>query len=992
MSTRKTYSSHASHMASALLPCAIALALAACGGGGGVRATPPTTPSTPPPASGLGFTPTVANDSSVVVTPPAIPVQGAPVTFANPSLNRHLSLINAMGALGAGLKGQGVTIGILDSGVNRSHPTLNGRVTSSFINVQSPPNNLSIDDVVGHGTTVASLAAGRPAVGNYVNADGTNSGNTGVWGGGVAQDASIASSRFISDTRPTDDGSGGGNEIFAGEGYGDYFQQLNAQLAGGGAKIINNSWGGLYWNDPLLTTELATAWKDFVVARGGIVVFANGNSGDDPRYAGNPSDNAALPTLANDAALEKGWLTVGALDPDNPTQLTSYSQQCGIAMNYCLVAPGNVVFIDPAATSQATSGLYQGGGTSYAAPLVSGAAAVVWSAFPYFSNDLVRQTLLGTAKDLGAPGVDAVFGWGLLDVSKAANGPSNFAWGDVSVSFSGNSVWRNSIIGSGGLTKAGSGTLTLAEAANFTGATQVQAGGLDIRKGLRSNLSVASGATVWGSGGFGGNVSNNGRFFSGASTPASITGNFIQSSTGNLGVWLGSTLKVTGTATIGGTMSILGVKTGYTTTARETLLNATGGVSGTFSTLKAAPNVFLDAGLGYDPNNVFLNINRIDVSKAVAGMGLGGATLDSAVRVESAMTAIDGQLAGFAPAGIGSSFIDAAGNLQQSTSIANAELSLRSLSGELHAASAAMTFDGIDAGRRALDGRIERLSHARNAVGGTGGWYRDLSSSGTLAQSGYDTIGLDASGEMIGNDWRAGEDAIIGIGMNRVDQSSWLGAFGDRSHGRQRELQLYAATWHGDWYGQAQLALGSFDRQLQRNLLLGSMRDAAATQLSGGYASLSGEIGRRFEGVDGIALTPYLGSQWVRIGNDGFAESGATGFGLQANAWDSSRWQGFAGLRADRAWRMGGIDLRADARAEWQQTLARRGQLFDASFTGLAQWAPLQGIAMGGQGSLFGLGVTATASGKASFRFDLSRRSGATGASSMASLQAMYRF
>ena len=981
-------------MASALLPCAIALALVACGGGsggGGVRAPPPP-PTTPPPSGGIGFTPTVGNDSTLVVNPPAIPTQGAPIVFTSPSLNKHLSLINAMGALGAGLKGQGVTIGFLDSGVNRSHPSLSGRITSSFIHVNSPPNNLSIDDVVGHGTTVASLAAGRSAVGNYLNADGTNTGNTGVWGGGVAQDANIASSRFISDARPVDDGSGGGNEIFAGQGYGDYFKTLNAELANAGAKVINNSWGGLYWNDPALTVELANAWKDFVVNRGGIVVFANGNSGGDPRYAGNPSDNAALPTIANDAALEKGWLTVGALDPDNPTQLTSYSQQCGIAMNYCLVAPGNVVFIDPKATSQATSGLYKGGGTSYAAPLVSGAAAVVWSAFPYFNNDLVRQTLLAAAKDLGAPGVDPVFGWGLLDVSKAANGPSNFAWGDVSVSFSGNSVWRNPIIGSGGLTKAGSGILTLTEAANFTGATQVQAGGLDIRQGLRSNLSIASGGTVWGSGSFGSNVSNSGRFLSGASIPASIVGNFIQSSTGNLGVWLGSTLKVTGMATLDGTMSILGVKTGYTTTAKETLLNSVGGVSGTFSTLKAAPNVFLDANLAYDPNNVFLNINRIDVSKAVAGLSLGGATTASAARVELAMTAIDGQLAGFAPAGIGNSLIGAAGNLQQSSSIANADFSLRSLSGELHAASAAMTFDGIDAGRRALDGRIERLAHMRNAVGGVGGWYRDLSSSGTLAQSGYDTIGLDASGEMIGNDWQAGQNTVIGIGMNQIEQSSWLGAFGDRSRGHQREMQLYAASWHGDWYGQAQLALGSFKRQLQRNLLLGSQQDAVATQLSGNYTSASGEIGRRIENSSGIALTPYLGSQFVRIGNDGFAEASATGFGLRANAWESSRWQGFAGLRADRGWRVGGIDLRADARAEWQQTLASRGQLFDASYTGLTQWAPLQGIALGSRSTLLGLGVSASVDNNTSFRFDLSRRTGASGASAMASLQAAYRF
>ena len=94
-------------------------------------------------------------------------------------------------------------------------------------------------------------------------------------------------------------------------------------------------------------------------SRGGLIVFANGNSGEDPRFAGEPSDIARLPTLANDPALEKGWITVGALDPNNPTQLTSYSQQCGSAMNYCMVAPGNVVFIDPKAKVVIVSALGQ---------------------------------------------------------------------------------------------------------------------------------------------------------------------------------------------------------------------------------------------------------------------------------------------------------------------------------------------------------------------------------------------------------------------------------------------------------------------------------------------------------------------------------------------------------------------------------------------------------------------------------------------------------
>src|SRR5690606_30299816 len=158
--------------------------------------------------------------------------------------------------------------------------------------------------------------------------------------------------------------------------------------------------------------------------------------------------------------------------------------------------------------------------------------------------------------------------------------------------------------------------------------------------------------------------------------------------------------------------------------------------------------------------------------------------------------------------------------------------------GELHAASAAMTFDAIDAGRRALDARLDGLAHAPHRAGG---WHRGLSGGGLLAQGGYDDVGIDASGEMIGNDRWIG-DAVLGIAMNRLDQCGWLGECGDRSRGRQRELQLYGAAWHDRWYGQARLASGAFRRQMQRNLLLGAMRDAVATQLSGDYLGGSAEV------------------------------------------------------------------------------------------------------------------------------------------------------
>lgn len=957
----------------ALLPAVLALLLGACGGGSGgaVRPTPPTPPNPPAPPV-PDFTPTVPNDATLAVNPPSVP--GLPPPRALPQYSQHLQLINAAGALGAGLLGQGVTIGLLDTGVNHDHPALNGRVGQQFTHVDPATNDTSVDDVVGHGTVVAEMAAGQ-GVGN--------------WGGGVAQAAQIVISRIIDDNPPPDDGSGEGNEIHVEDGYGDFFKMVNGELADAGATIINNSWGGVYWTDPAVTAQLDAAWRDFVVDRGGLIVFANGNLGEDPRYAGDPSDVARLPTLANDPELEKGWLTVGALDPNNPTRLTSYSQQCGSAMNYCLVAPGNVVFIDPHANvGDPSYSLYQGGGTSYAAPQVAGAAAVVWSAFPYFTNDQVRQTVLAASKDLGAPGVDPVFGWGLLDVTRAAMGPSKFAWGDFSVSFSGTSIWRNPISGSGGLIKNGSGTLILAAAGSYAGDTRVLGGGLSFLGGLDSRLFVSGGASVWAGGGVG-TTSNAGTLYWGALNNGAIHGDFTQTASGTLGVWLGNPLRVDGKATLAGTMSILGKKSGYVTSSKETLLSANGGVSGTFSALTAAPKVFLDASLSYDSNHVFLDINRIDVSQAAAAMGLVGTTLSSAQRVEGAMQALDAQLSGNSPLTASVAFFNAAGALQRAADADVAAASLRSLSGGLQAGSLALTLDALETGRDALDRRMAALrSEPRRA----GGWQRRLVTLGVLSPSGLQGIGMGADGTAIGADWRAEHGELaLGLALSRLQQASWVQEFGDFSRGHQREIQLYGTAWRGPWYAQAQLASGSYRRQSLRHLRLGEMGDAVSTPLAGRYQALTAEVGLRAE-REGTRLSPYIGTQWVRLAQDAFAEDGFTGFGLRAEAWDLRRWQGYAGLRASRQWRVAGAAWRLDARAEWRQTLGAIGDGLSASFTGLEQWAPLPAIGLAPRSQLYGLGLSADFDGGIRLRFDLDQRRSAQGKAGMASVQASYRF
>jgi len=127
------------------------------------------------------------------------------------------------------------------------------------------------------------------------------------------------------------------------------------------------------------------------------------------------------------------WLAVVAVNRDN--KIAYFSNGCGEAKDYCLAAPGvkiaSTVHIREERRTWRTPGIKIPGGrdfaydaysgTSMAAPVVSGAAAVIKSASPTLTAKQVVDILLRTATDLGDPGVDNVYGRGLLNLEKALN-------------------------------------------------------------------------------------------------------------------------------------------------------------------------------------------------------------------------------------------------------------------------------------------------------------------------------------------------------------------------------------------------------------------------------------------------------------------------------------------------------------------------------------------------------------------------------------------
>ncbi|TAA46165.1 autotransporter domain-containing protein [Pseudoxanthomonas winnipegensis] len=911
-----------------VLACAV---MSACGGkGGGVKSNPPST--TPPPTT---------TPAPVVTTP-------------DPTYSKHLSLTHADAAHAAGFTGTGVVIGIVDTGVNRSHPALSPRVTANLTYVSGSSNDLTKDDVVGHGTAVAQIAAGRAF---------------GAWPGGIAPGASIVSARIISDKEPTDDGSGNGNSTSGALGLAQVHQDLIAR----GVKVMNNSWGGVYWTDLTATVPIAAEYRPFVVQNGGIVVFATGNDGK-----AQPTDTAAMPSKPGPnntlpaADLEIGWLAVAALDTDNPTQLASYSNACGVAMHYCLVAPGKVITTGTNDGPTAPS-YWEWTGTSLSTPQVSGAAALVWQAFPYFSNDLVRQTLLGTATDLGAAGVDPVFGYGLLNVGKAVNGPARLDWGDVAVSFDGTSTWSNAISGDGGITKSGAGTLNLSGQNSYLGQTRVSQGALLSSGAIPGSASVAAGARLNTGGGVGGALRNDGTVaFTGAAGARRIEGDFTQSSGATLEFQIGTPLQVDGTANLGGMLKVMGMASGYVRSARETVVDASA-INGTFSGLSSASNVFLQASLGFSSTQAYLDITRLDITATASAMGMSAASVGAAQRVDAALSQLDAQ-----PQAQSGAMASLAGDFLRTSSSAAAARSLESLSGRAHAAADGVTLDLLDLRRRAL------AAHVAQGGAGAGGWYQAFD--GRQASGLGATAGLDLSGWIAGQDVTLAPGWTSGLAVGQMDTNSVRDTLGDAGQDRQTHVQAYLAHRGQAGYALAQFGVGQFRRDLRRSVYLGDAAYGVDARYDGEMRFASMEAGVPLRTGLGT-LTPYLGADYASLARDAFSEQGAAGFGLAAAASHASRAQAIAGLRLERALSLASMDLSLSGHLEWQSVLSASGFSRQARFVGIDAWGAIPGGDAAASGGWAGFSLEAALRANQRLSFGLDQRFGARGSESVGSVR-----
>ena len=388
--------------------------LAACGGGGGVNGTPaPIGTETPSPAPAVTPTPAPAPTptpvASATPTPTTTPTPGVSYDTAEYRATVGSVSMNALAAYNVGATGAGVTVGIIDSGIDATSAEFENRIAAASQNVAG---GTGIQDQSGHGTAVAFTVGGRS------NGGGTE---------GVAFRSTLLVLR--ADTpgscAATPAGSSESGCSFNDDTIGKGIDVARAN----GARVINISLGGNDYASPGLVAAANRA-----TAAGIVIVIAAGNDAG----AANPENSAQF---ANDDSVARNLVIVAGSVGANASRtaagdaISSFSNRAGNTATHFLTAVGERV-----RAPDQNNVAYLWSGTSFAAPQISGAVALLAQAFPNLTGAQIVSLLYATARDAGAPGVDPIYGEGVLDLTRAFQpvGTTTIAGSAVAASATGN--------------------------------------------------------------------------------------------------------------------------------------------------------------------------------------------------------------------------------------------------------------------------------------------------------------------------------------------------------------------------------------------------------------------------------------------------------------------------------------------------------------------------------------------------------------------------
>lgn len=277
----------------------------------------------------------------------------------------HINKIGASSAWDSSL-GSGVTIAILDSGIESSHPDLKPNLVAGR-NIYN--NNTDVSDICGHGTAVAGAAAGAA--------------NNGIGVAGVAGSAKIMPLRIAYWNTTYKNCYASYSTIASGITY----------AADNGARVANASYARVAASSAILSAAR------YMKSKGGLVFVSAGNSNVDEKIAADPALVVVSSTTSSDAR----------------SSFSSYGSFVSLA------APGSGIW------TTGLNGTYKSAnGTSFSSPVAAGVAAMMMSARPDLGPDTIQSLLYSTAVDLGTAGRDIYYGYGRVNAGAAVAAAKNY--------------------------------------------------------------------------------------------------------------------------------------------------------------------------------------------------------------------------------------------------------------------------------------------------------------------------------------------------------------------------------------------------------------------------------------------------------------------------------------------------------------------------------------------------------------------------------------
>ena len=664
-----------------------------------------------------------------------------------------------------------------------------------------------------------------------------------------------------------------------------------------------------------------------------LFVWANGNTSEDTygnlKLFNDAYYQGGLPYLYSD--LEKGWITVVGVKKKQGNTLNVHYTDTHLA--YAGNANWWAISAD-ADIEDSTGRIHRG--SSFAAPRVARAAALVAEKYDWMTADQVRQTLFTTTDRTEIdenetrvrnvtpiPDWQGKYGWGMLNQERALKGPGAFINIRRQYEHSPNSnnifkanipenrvsYFENDIVGDGGLEKSGKGTLHLTGNNSYERGSIVKEGTLEIHKVHASQVDIENNGTlVLHSKAIIGyntnpysviddseiiatdiaakNVDNKGTFKV-KGTTAIIGGDYIAHPGSTTEMDISSKVRVLGNIRMqGGQVALLADR--YVAMGEQAVLlegaNAQGSV----------PNVQIDgmrkANVEVKDGQVVATVLRQSTVEYL-GENAEASSRNVAENVETVFQDLDQKVL----SGTATKEELVMGATLQSMSSSSFTSATELMSGEIYASAQALTFSQAQNINRDLSNRLSGLDNLKNSNENSEVWFSAIGSGGKLRRDGYASADTRVTGGQFGMDTKFGPTTTLGVAINYSYAKANFNRYAGKSTSDMVGLSLYGKQdLPYGFYASGRLGLTNISSKVERELLTAT-GDTVTGKIKHHDRMLSAyvELGKKFGW-----FTPFIGYSQDYFRRGSFSESEAA-WGIRADKKNYTTSNFLVGARAE---------------------------------------------------------------------------------------------